>query len=243
LLERKTRAAETRATPQAEVDRARAELDVAKARIARTKAIIDRKTIRAPFRARVGISDVHDGQYLHEGTLLTTLQGVDQATHIDFSVAQHIAQGLKPGDAVEVLVAANQPPVAAQIVALDALVDPATRNTSVRARVNDSRLVPGPGASVRVRVPASAPIQAVGIPVSALRRGPAGDHVFVLTPDDKGLARVQTRRVKAGVPVGDEVLLLSGVTPGERVATEGSFKLREGALVSVARTNVLTAAR
>ncbi len=51
-----------------EVDQARAELDVARAQIARTKAIIARKTIRAPFRARVGIADVHPGQYLSEGT-------------------------------------------------------------------------------------------------------------------------------------------------------------------------------
>ena len=52
-----------------EVDSARAERDVALAQIARIKATIDRKTIRAPFRARVGISDVHPGQYLNEGTL------------------------------------------------------------------------------------------------------------------------------------------------------------------------------
>jgi len=42
-----------------EVDRARAERDIAQAQIARTEAIIAKKTIRAPFRARVGIADVH----------------------------------------------------------------------------------------------------------------------------------------------------------------------------------------
>src|SRR5262249_32453769 len=39
-----------------EVDRAREELDVAQAQIARTQAIIARKTIRAPFRSRAGIT-------------------------------------------------------------------------------------------------------------------------------------------------------------------------------------------
>ena len=47
------------ASPQEEVDQARAARDVALAQIARTRAIIARKTIRAPFRARVGIADVH----------------------------------------------------------------------------------------------------------------------------------------------------------------------------------------
>ena len=71
------------ATAQEEVDRARADLQVALAQIARTKAIIARKTIRAPFRARVGLADVHPGQYLNEGTFLTTLQGMDNAVHVD----------------------------------------------------------------------------------------------------------------------------------------------------------------
>ena len=67
-----------------EVDRARAERDVSLAEIARIRAIIARKTIRAPFRARIGISDVHPGQYLKEGTQLTTLQGVADAGEHSF---------------------------------------------------------------------------------------------------------------------------------------------------------------
>ncbi len=68
VLDRRQNLNHEMATTQEEVDRARADLDVARAQIARTKAIIARKTIRAPFRARVGIADVHPGQYLNEGT-------------------------------------------------------------------------------------------------------------------------------------------------------------------------------
>lgn len=237
LLARKTRAAETRATPQFEVDRSQAELDVARARIARTRAIIDRKTIRAPFRARVGISDVHPGQYLHEGTLLTTLQGIDSAAHVDFAVAQKVANGLKPGDKVEILPAAGAAEVQAEIVALDALVNPTTRNTTVRARVADASQVPGPGASVRVSVPSSRLLTAVSVPVSALRKGPAGDHVFVIVSDDRGTERAQMRRVQSGPLIGDEVLVLAGLKAGDRVAADGSFKLRENVAVALAGTN------
>ena len=65
------------------------------AQIARIKAVINRKMIRAPFRARIGISDVHPGQYLNEGTLLTTLQGVDDSAYVDFAVAQQVAAALR----------------------------------------------------------------------------------------------------------------------------------------------------
>jgi len=57
-LDRMQRARQNRAVSEIEVDRARAEHDVALAQIARTRAIIARKTIRAPFRARVGLADV-----------------------------------------------------------------------------------------------------------------------------------------------------------------------------------------
>src|SRR4029077_3843390 len=73
VLDRRLGLHQELATTQEEVDRAHADLDVALAQIARTKAIIARKTVRAPFRSRIGISDVHPGQFLNEGTQLTTL--------------------------------------------------------------------------------------------------------------------------------------------------------------------------
>ena len=97
VLNRRQNLSQELATTQEEVDRARSDLDVARAQMARTKAIIAKKTIRAPFRARVGIADVHPGQYLDEGTLLTTLQGVGDAVHVDFTVAQQVAAGLRDG--------------------------------------------------------------------------------------------------------------------------------------------------
>src|SRR5262249_2705616 len=78
------------------------------------KAVIARKTIRAPFKAKIGISDIHPGQYLAEGTQLTTLQGVDPAVHVDFPIPQMIAAGLREGDAVEVFAGGTPTPVPAR---------------------------------------------------------------------------------------------------------------------------------
>lgn len=228
---------EHRAVSLEEVDRARAERDVAQAEIARIKAIIARKTIRAPFRARVGLSDVHPGQYLSEGTTLTTLQGVDAAAHVDFTVAQNVATALRVGDSVIVTTGGAYPPTVARIVAIDARVDPATRNATVRARLRGDAHAAGPGASVRVRVPAGSPVEAVVVPVSAVRKGPGGDHVFVIAPDDQGKTRAHLRQVRAGEVLGDQILILEGLKPGEQVAASGAFKLREGVLVSLANAS------
>jgi len=215
-----------------EVDRAVAERDIAQAQIARTQAIIAKKTIRAPFRARVGIADVHPGQYLNEGTQLTTLQGVDGAAHVDFAVAQQVAAGLRAGQPVTVLTAADSTAIVGRIVAVDARVDPTTRTTTVRAMIAGPN-APAPGSSVRVLVPSGPSITAVAIPVSALRRGPSGDHVFVVAADSSGKMRAHERPVRSGPVLGDEIVILEGLKAGEQVAASGSFKLRESVLVAV----------
>jgi membrane fusion protein (multidrug efflux system) len=232
MLGRMRRANQSRAASDMEVDQSRAELDVALAQIARTEAIIARKTIRAPFRARVGIADVHPGQYLSEGTQLTTLQGVDDGAHVDFTVAQRVAAELRVGDGVEIYAAIGSRPIEAQIVAIDSRVDPATRNVMIRAKIGGAD-APAPGASVRVRVPLGPPRAAVAVPVSALRKGPEGDHVFVIAPASDGKMRAHLRPVESGAVLGDEVVIRTGVASGEVVAASGAFKLREAALVAV----------
>jgi membrane fusion protein (multidrug efflux system) len=228
---------EQRAASDMEVDNARAERDVALAQIARTKAIIDRKTIRAPFRALVGISDVHQGQYLNEGTLLTTLQGVDEFAYVDFTVAQQVAASLDSGDKIEVLAARGSSPIEATIVAVDSRVDPSTRNAMVRARIPSGGSAPAPGASVRVQVPTEAPRLAVAIPASALRKGPGGDFIFVVEAGADGQERARVREVEVEALDGDHVVIRRGVSAGERVAASGSFKLRDQVLVAITDTS------
>lgn len=234
VLNRRQNLSQELATTQEEVDRARADLDIVQAQMARTRAIIAKKIIRAPFRARIGIADVHPGQYLNEGTLLTTLQGVGDAVHVDFTVAQQIAAGLREGETVEVFPAGDPVPIHAKIVALDARVDPTTRNAVVRARIEGTDHAPAPGASVRVRAPVGHPRKAVAIPVSALRKGPDGDRVFVIAPDQDHKARAHVRQVESGAMVGDQIVVHAGLEAGETVAASGSFKLREGVLVAIA---------
>src|SRR5881396_2319170 len=209
---------------------ARAARDVALAQIARTRAIVAKKTIRAPFRARVGLADVHPGQYLNDGTELTTLQGIDAATNVDFTVAQAVAAELHQGEPITVFAADDMRPLTARIVAVDARIDPTTRNALVRARIPSH--APAPGASVRVEVPVGPSTKVVAIPVSALRKGPGGDHVFLIVADSAGHNRAHVQAVRSGPVLEDEVVILSGLTPGQHVATSGSFKLREAVLVA-----------
>ena len=219
-----------------ELDKARAERDVALAQMARTRAIIERKTIRAPFRARIGISDVHPGQYLNEGTELTSLQGVDDAAYVDFTVAQQVAAALERAARVDILApAASRADRAARRRDRRARRpgDPERRRACAR---RCGERVQRPAPSVRVRVPVGPPRLAVAVPVNALRKGPARRPRF---RDRATTSRARPAptcvRSRAGALLGDEVLIESGLAPGERVAASGSFKLRDAVLVAIAR--------
>jgi membrane fusion protein (multidrug efflux system) len=56
----------------------------------------------------------------------------------------------------------------------------------------------------------------------------------VIETDSTGQSRAHLQPVRSGTVVEDEVLILSGLRPGQAVATSGSFKLREAVLVAVA---------
>ncbi|MGH8772015.1 MAG: HlyD family efflux transporter periplasmic adaptor subunit, partial [Burkholderiales bacterium] len=90
---------------------------------------------------------------------------------MDFTVAQQIATNLRAGNSVEVFASGDSSPLAAKIVALDARVDPATRNAMVRAKIERGANAPAPGASVRVQVPVGPSRTTVAVPASALRKG------------------------------------------------------------------------
>ena len=65
------------AISQAQVDNDEAELKSRKALVAQQQALVDKKTIRAPFAGKLGISAVNPGQYLNPGDVLVTLQTID----------------------------------------------------------------------------------------------------------------------------------------------------------------------
>ncbi|MCB9878945.1 MAG: efflux RND transporter periplasmic adaptor subunit [Planctomycetes bacterium] len=230
MLGRMERALEQQGASAADVDRARAQRDMAVANVSRLEAIIEQKRLRAPFRARVGLVDLHLGQYLEPGTQITTLQGIDDAVHIDFPVTQDIARTLSVGLPIDVVIAPGVPTTKATVTALDARVDTNTRNTWIRAELRADALpngqpLPAPGASVRVKVPVAPEREVKLIPVSALRRGPDGSSVWTLV-QQKGQWRAMPRPVVSGTAIGDEIVVESGLEAGEKVAAEGSFKIK-----------------
>ncbi len=238
---------QSRAISQMDIDRARtkadsaradrirwlAEVDQAKARVAQVEARLAKLTMSAPFRARAGMRTVHEGQFLKEGVDVVDLQELTDQIYLDFAIPQQYAPRVKEGAIVMATGELLGPaPVAIKVVAVDATVSNDTRNLRVRSVVDNPRGSLVPGMSVQVRVPIDEPMPCVVVPSMAVRRAAYANSVFVITPDPDGQTlRAHQRFVTLGQTLGENVIVLTGLKAGERVAAAGSFKLREGVKV------------
>src|SRR5262245_42753977 len=234
---RSQRLLEQRAGTQAEVDRALAQLAQAEARREVVATAIARKTLQAPFRGRIGLRDVHPGQYLAEGTEITTLESVADEVYVDFRLAQEVAAQLAPGSRVRLSGGALRDGGAEAVVrAIDARADEASRTVRVRAEASGLGAEAKPGGFVDVTVASTSPRDVLVVPVAAVRRAAYGDHVFLIAAggDGAGELRAEQRFVATGPVLGTEGVILDGLAAGDRVASEGSFKLRQGSVVRVA---------
>jgi membrane fusion protein (multidrug efflux system) len=216
---------------QAQVDLLTSESRAASAEAAALRAAIAKGEIRAPFTARAGIHNLHAGQYLEEGTRITTLQGIDPERYVDFGLPAQSSSGLTLGDRVRVTGAGLPPDGAeARIIARDSSASDARLiQYRAAARIAPERLLPGSFAEVFVRTGTEAPT--VFVPRTAVNQRPHASYVFVMVAEGEEQFRVKQTVVKLGPTVGDEVAIVSGLKGGERIVSDGAFKLRDGALV------------
>lgn len=216
-----------------DLDRAREEHAAASARVLNLKVGIEKKTLLAPFRARVGLTDLQPGAYLDEGSRIAMLQGVDVDAYVDFSLPQDSAAAIRPGVAVA-LSGAQLPArsVEARIVAVDDSVEGTSRAVRFRATAAGLGEVLRPGAFVDVVAAIARPRPTLLAPLTAVRRSPYGQHVFVLV-EENGQLRARQQMVRTGPVQGDDIVVNEGLGEGALIAAAGSFKLRDGVLVRI----------
>jgi membrane fusion protein (multidrug efflux system) len=218
-------------------DKAMADQKQTNANTAEIQAIIDRKTIRAPFSGVLGIRQVNLGQYLAAGNPIVSLQSLNPI-YVNFSVPQQVTAKMQVGHSVRLTaddLAGRE--YAGRVNALDSVVDQATRNIQVQATLAnpDGKLRPGMFVQVEVGVGASRSV--LPLPASAVNYAPFGDSVFIVgemkSPAGQSYRGVRQQFIKIDGARGDQVGVVSGLNPGDEVVTSGVFKLRNGAAVAV----------
>ncbi|OEZ57951.1 efflux RND transporter periplasmic adaptor subunit [Duganella sp. HH105] len=228
------------AISQAQLDNDDADLKSRKALVAQQQALVDKKTIRAPFAGKLGITAVNPGQYLNPGDKLVTLQTID-TVYVDFFVPQKQLAGLSIGQKLN-LTADAYPGLAfpGKVTSISPKIDAATRNVQVEATVPNGKRQLLPGMFANVSLDQGEQKKYLTLPQTAITYNPYGSTVFVLAPppadakdalkDDKGNAHLVAQQVfvTTGPTRGDQVAILTGLKAGQTVVTSGQLKLKNG---------------
>lgn len=231
---------------QAQFDQADSTRRQAQARASEARAILQKKTITAPFAGRLGIIQVDPGDYLSPGTLIATLQDLS-SLYVDFSLAEQHYPQLSTGQQVELKVAAfPDQRFSGEITAINPRIEVSSRTLIVRARVSnpEEQLLPGMFAELDVLLPDVQP--RVVLPETAITFSLYGHSVYVVVPaeaeqqnGDQPALQVKRRFVTTGERRGGQVVVLQGVEEGEQVVSAGQLKLNDGAAVVINNSNPL----
>jgi len=223
---------------QAQLDNDAADLKSKRAQVAQQVATVDKKTIRAPFGGKLGISTVNPGQYLNPGDKLVTLQTIDPI-YVDFYFPQQQLPQIALGQLVTVTADAyGDTPFNGKITATNPKVDPNTRNIQIEATVPNAKRLLLPGMFATVRVNSGSEQRYLTLPQTAITYNPYGETVFVVkrseskegNKDEKAKPSLVAQQVfvTTGSTRGDQVAVLTGIDPGTEVVTSGGSKLKNG---------------
>jgi membrane fusion protein (multidrug efflux system) len=235
------------AVSQAQVDADEADLKSKRAAAEQQRALVEKKTIRAPFAGRIGVTSVNPGQYLNPGDKVATLQTVDPI-YIDFNVPQGQLSAIALGQTVSVTTdGLPGQAFAGKVTAIDTKVDQTTRNVIVEATVPNPKQLLLPGMFARAAVASGATQRYLTVPQTAVTYNPYGTTVFIAAKgkNEQGqeVLTAQQTFVKPGPTRGDQVAILTGIKEGDQVITSGQMKLKNGSPVridnSIAPTNAI----
>lgn len=193
--------------------------------------------ITAPVSGRVGLRQVDPGNYVTPGdtngiVVITQLQPMSVIFTTSEDNLPQILKQVNAGQKLSVT-AYNRnntvPLETGSLATLDNQIDTSTGTVKLRANFDNKEGMLFPNQFVNTRLLVDVMRNATIVPTSAVLTGSIGQFVYVVKPDNT----VTVRKVTVGPVDGERTSIVSGVSLGERVVTDGSDRLREGAKISI----------
>jgi membrane fusion protein (multidrug efflux system) len=227
----------------AATEQARAEIEYWKAAVEAARINLGYTRVTAPISGRIGKSSVTDGALVtaYQPMSLSTIQQLDpiyvdvtQSSAELLRLKRNLETGRVSADGknmrtVRILLEDGTPyPQEGTLQFRDITVDPATGSFTLRIVVPNPKHLLLPGMFVRAEVQEGIAEQAILVPQQGVSRTPKGEPV-ALVVDESG--KVQQRLLTLNRAIGDQWLVSSGLTPGDRLIVEGMLNVRPGATV------------
>ena len=221
---------------QSKVDQSKASIAADQAAIETAQTNLDYTNIVAPTAGRMGVRMIDPGNIVHANdTAAIAVLTQTQPAAVLFTLPAHTLDDVRASaarGAVEVAAfdRDNSRRLSqGTLSTIDNLIDQSTATYRLKAMFanSDEKLWPGEFVNARLRLEVRK--DAVVIPALAVQRGPNGLFAWVVKADNT----VEARPIKTGTTTGDRTIVTSGLQVGERVVTDGQYKLQKGASVIV----------
>lgn len=223
-------------TQKATVASGEAQAQADEAAIETARAMLGYTEIRAPIAGRIGFRLVDVGNIVQAGGQQALLSIVEvDPINVLFTVPEDriselreaMGRGALP---TRVYTSDGKTELAAgKLQAINNQVDAASGAVQAKAVFENGRERLWPGQSVVARLHVRDVAEALIAPQKALQRGPDGLYVWRIGPDD--VAHMQA--VEVSMQDHGQALVASGLKAGDRVVTDGQYRLFDGARVKV----------
>ena len=229
---------------RAKVDQLKAMIEGDAASIEAAQVQLDRTDIRAPSDGRVGIRLVDPGNTVHASDTgaivnLVLVQPAAVVFTLPAQALDNVRRAMVHGT-VEITAfdQDNRVPLSVgKLLLIDNAIDAATATIRLKAVFanDDERLWPGEFVNARLLLETRS--DALAIPSAAIQRGPQGLFVWIATADNTAAVRP----LRVGPTTGDLTIVDAGLEEGDRVVTDGQYKLQAKTPVSVSTPGAATA--
>ncbi|MDJ0447246.1 MdtA/MuxA family multidrug efflux RND transporter periplasmic adaptor subunit [Methylocystis sp. JR02] len=227
-----------------QVDTQRALINQYKGTVAIDRALVDQARLNlayckivSPIDGRVGLRQVDQGNYVQPGdasgvAVVTRLSPITVVFTLPESRLPAVLKKARAGEKLTVVAYDHERVTElarGHLIAVDNQIDASSGTVKLRAEFpnEDERLFPNQFVNADLLVETLHDVALA--PSAAVQQGAKGPFVYAIKDD----ATVQTRAVKLGPSGGEQVVVLEGLNPGEKVVVEGADRLREGAAISL----------
>jgi len=214
---------------QQELKSAAGQLESAKGKYLGAEAQLSYSEIRSPMDGVITDRPLYPGEMAAAGTPLLTVMDISSVI-AKAHIPQSDAAALKIGDKGTMTVPGIDEPIEGKVTVVSPALDPNSTTVEVWLEAKNPKHELKPGTSVQLALTAKTVRDALVIPANSVITAPDGATAVMLAGAD---GRAHQKPVKLGIRNGDDVQIVDGVTPSDKVIAVGAYGLPDKTKIKI----------
>jgi RND family efflux transporter MFP subunit len=204
--------------------------------VRQAEAQLTKASIRAPFSGIIDDILQDQGSIVNPATGMAVFRLVNLSDmYVEVAVPESYLASVKPGKEVQVYFPVLGDSLVTQVRQTGNFINPANRSFNVEIPVDNAGGKIKPNLTARVRINDYSNPEAMLIPPAVISENAEGEqYVYIATQiNENGVGVAEKRVITTGQTQGNAIEVLSGLTAGEQIITEGARRIREGQEIEI----------